>query len=49
MTVAAWAMLAATWSVILCFSGRFFWMVYTKPINPAEVERASDGILAKDA
>jgi hypothetical protein len=49
MTTAAWVMLGVTWTVILGFAGRFFWMILTKPINPAEVERSRDGILAKDA
>jgi hypothetical protein len=49
MTGAAWAMLGVTWSVIIFFTSRFFWMVLTKPLNQAEVDRTRDGILAKDA
>jgi len=31
MTTTAWAMMLATWSVIACFTGRFFWLVLTTP------------------
>lgn len=31
MTHAAWAMLGATWAVVIFFAGRFFWKVVTTP------------------
>jgi hypothetical protein len=31
MTRAAWIMLAATWAVIVTFTGRFFWPVLRTP------------------
>jgi hypothetical protein len=31
MTTAAWTMLILTWSVIIFFTGKFFWMVLTIP------------------
>jgi len=34
MTTGAWLMLAATWSVILFFTGKFFWMVLQTPAKP---------------
>lgn len=34
MTTEAWAMLVATWSVILFFAGRFFLKVLSNPMPP---------------
>lgn len=34
MTTEAWAMLVATWSVILFFAGRFFLKVLVNPVPP---------------
>lgn len=31
MTTAAWTMLIITWSVIIFFTGKFFWKVLTTP------------------
>jgi hypothetical protein len=31
MTTAAWIMMLVTWSVIIFFTGRFFWKVLTIP------------------
>jgi hypothetical protein len=31
MTDAAWAMLLITWSVVIFFTGKFFWKVLTTP------------------
>jgi len=31
MTTGAWLMLVATWSVVIFFTGRFFWRVLTLP------------------
>jgi hypothetical protein len=31
MTTTAWAMMLATWAVIIFFTGKFFWMVLTIP------------------
>ena len=31
MTGAAWAMLLATWAVVLCFTIKFFLMILRKP------------------
>lgn len=49
MTTSAWGMLVATWSVILFFTGRFFFKVLTTPIAPEREEQMRDGILEKDA
>ena len=48
MTAAAWTMLSVTWAVILFFTGKFFWMVFTTP-HPEELDDTTDGILRKDA
>jgi hypothetical protein len=42
-------MLIVTWSVILYFTGRYFWMVLITPVRPEREEQARDGILEKDA
>jgi len=34
MTTAAWTMLIITWSVIIFFTGKFFWKVLTTPPRP---------------
>lgn len=31
MTGAAWAMLVATWTVVIWFTAKFFWMIVKKP------------------
>ncbi len=31
MTTTAWAMMLTTWTVIACFTVRFFWLVLTTP------------------
>lgn len=31
MTLSAWVMLGVTWSVVVFFTARFFWMVLRKP------------------
>ena len=31
MTLAAWIMMLVTWAIVVFFTGRFFWMVLTKP------------------
>lgn len=31
MTAGAWGMLIATWSVIVFFTARFFWMILRTP------------------
>jgi hypothetical protein len=48
MTAAAWTMLVVTWSVILFFTGKFFFMVLTSP-HPENLDDTTDGILRKDA
>jgi hypothetical protein len=48
MTIAAWIMLAVTWSVIICITGRLFWRVLTSR-RPEDIDDTSDGILRKDA
>lgn len=49
MTTAAWLMLAATWAVIIFFTGKFFLKVLRTPISPDRDAQARDGILEKDA
>jgi hypothetical protein len=49
MTTIAWAMLAVTWSIIVFFTARFFWMVLNTPISPERDAQTRDGILEKDA
>jgi hypothetical protein len=38
MTTSAWIMLAVTWSAILFFTGKFFWMVLETPPKPDHEE-----------
>jgi hypothetical protein len=49
MTPSAWLMLIVTWSVIVYFTARYFWMVLVTPQQPEREERMRDGILEKDA
>jgi hypothetical protein len=49
MTGAAWIMLGITWSVVIFFTGRFFWKVLQTPIAPEREAQLRDGILEKDA
>lgn len=49
MTVAAWLMMILTCSVIVFFTGRFFWMVLVTPHLEEDYEATRDGILSKDA
>jgi hypothetical protein len=49
MTTTAWLMLLVTWSIIIFFTGRFFWMVLQTPITPERDAQTRDGILEKDA
>jgi hypothetical protein len=49
MTAAAWIMLAVTWTIVIGFTGRFFWKVLKTPISPERLEQMHDGILEKDA
>jgi hypothetical protein len=49
MTTTAWVMLAVTWSIIVFFTARFFWMVLNTPISPERDAQTRDGILEKDA
>lgn len=49
MTTAAWAMLAITWTIVIGFTVKFFWKVYTTPLRPERIEQMRDGILEKDA
>ena len=48
MTRAAWIMLGLTWTVVISFTVRFFYMVLTSP-QPQDLDDTSDGILRKDA
>lgn len=49
MTGQAWLMLAVTWTIIILFTGRFFWRVLKTPIRPEREEQTRNGILEKDA
>lgn len=49
MTNAAWLMLAVTWTVIVSFTGRYFWKVLTTPVSPERDAQTRDGVLEKDA
>lgn len=49
MTGQAWLMLAVTWTIIILFTGRFFWRVFKTPINPEREAQTRNGILEKDA
>ena len=49
MTTQAWLMLAATWAVIIFFTGRFFLKVLRTPISPERDSQTRDGVLEKDA
>ncbi len=49
MTSQAWIMLGVTWSVILYFTGKFFWMVLKTPPRPDEPDPREDTVLRKDA
>jgi hypothetical protein len=42
-------MLAATWTVVCVFTGRFFLKVLRNPIDPDRLAQTRDGILEKDA
>lgn len=42
MTPAAWTMLGITWSVILFFTGKFFWKVLTTPPRAETPDAAGD-------
>jgi hypothetical protein len=48
MTTAAWTMLAVTWTIVVYFTARFFWLVLTSP-QPEDLDDTTDGILRKDA
>ena len=48
MTGAAWIMLGVTWSVVIFFTARFFYLVLTSP-QPEDLDDTTDGILRKDA
>lgn len=43
MTPAAWTMLGITWSVILFFTGKFFWKVLTTPPRAETPDAADEG------
>lgn len=49
MTTGAWIMLFVTWAIVIGFTVKFFWKVYTTPISPDRLEQTHDGILEKDA
>ena len=49
MTGQAWLMMAVTWTIIILFTGRFFWGVFKTPIRPELKAQTRDGILEKDA
>lgn len=49
MTFGAWLMLAVTWTVVIFFTGSFFYKVLTNPIRPERERQLKDGILEKDA
>lgn len=38
MTLSAWIMMCVTWTIVLFFSGRFFWMVLTTPSRQEDQE-----------
>lgn len=42
MTPAAWVMLVVTWSIVVFFSVKYFWMVLTLPNAPEANGAAGD-------